>query len=389
MRNRPYRVLISQVATIPHYRVRFYELLEQRRPPDWTFEVVFDTRESDNPSIYVEPVDYRQFKFSILDARTTILPFGSRKLIWQHYFLRARHCDLIITDTHLSNLTYVATHFWRLFGTRRAFWGHLQDMNVENPSLLKRMAETLKRGYIRTADFFFVYTEGLRRQLVARGFPESRLVVLHNTIDTVTERAAHSAMAPQRDEFRRRFGVEHKQVLLYVGRLLPAKRLEFLLEAFKCLRESDPNYHLFVVGGGPLEKAIREAAETWGRGAITAFGPLVGTEQIGPVYEASDLYVLPGFVGLAPLQAFCHDLPAVVFDLKTHSPEIEYLDSRNSVILPAATTAQEFAQALPGIMEQFSDTEKRAGIFESIRHLAMETMVDNYISGVNRALGIS
>jgi glycosyltransferase involved in cell wall biosynthesis len=377
------RVLIAHQSTIPHYRVPFYNLLEQRRPASWEFEVVFDSREVQRPRIYMEPIDPANFHFPVRDTRTSIFCAGGRRLIWQHFFAACRNYDLIITDTHLNNLTYPAVSLFQLAGKSRIFWGHFRDMNIVEKGPIKRAMESLKLWLIRRADVCLAYTPGTAEELCNTGYPRERIFVLNNTIDISAERQAFIEHRSRRDEYRQKFGVAGKKVLLFVGRLVPGKQIKFLLDSFRAAYRLDSNLHLFIVGAGPLQSLIKNAAAN--EDGISWFGGLSDRERLAPVFSASDLFILTGMVGLAPLQAFSYDLPAIVFEVPTHGPEIEYLDERNSVTLPGETTPQQFAEVLPSLIRRFED-RPRSQVFESISHLTLENMVSQFIAGVNAAL---
>ena len=234
---RQLRVLIAHQSTVPHYRVKFYELLEKSRPADWSFEVVYDTVESASPRMYLEPVNWRDFGFPILDARSHMLTVGGRRLLWQNFFLRAHRFDAIITDTHIVNLTYIAVTMWRLIGKKRLFWGHVSDGNEAVTSIAKRCAERFKTMYLKRSDFFLTYTPRQADHLILSGYPAQRIAVLNNTIDVESEREYFEEIRSDAMDIRRRLGVDGRRVLLYVGRLLPSKRVEFLLKAFEIARE--------------------------------------------------------------------------------------------------------------------------------------------------------
>lgn len=382
---RPYRVLIAHQSTIPHYRVRFYELLEQMRPRHWTFEVAYDTRETRRPRLYLEPVDHRAFGFPVLDAPVTLIRLGGRRVVWQHCILKGRRYDVIVTDTHMTDIAYPLLTLYRMAGKRHIFWGHLRDMNVEQTGAVKELGQRLKLWFIKHSDFFFAYTEGMKQQAIAAGVEDGRIHVMNNTIDTVSERKAYLELLPDRAALRARLGVEGRKVLLYVGRLIHGKRIGFLLEAFTALFRRDPAYHLFIAGGGDEERLVRDCQRELGNRAITILGPISAREELAPVCTASDLYVLPGSVGLAPLQAICYNLPVVAFGLATHGPEFEYLGPDNSVILPGHTSPQQFADAVPGILDTFSPPSRREQLYGSIAHLTLESMVERFIAGVNAA----
>ncbi|MGI8906111.1 MAG: glycosyltransferase [Candidatus Sumerlaeaceae bacterium] len=383
------RVLIAHQSTIPHYRVRFYELLEQMRPATWTFEVVFDCRESENPTIFQERVDHRTFRFPILDVRTSTLTLAGRKLVWQHFWTRARNYDVIVTDTHLSNITYPAASLYKFAGKKRVFWGHVRDMNVKSAGIVKRASESVKATYLRGCDAFFAYTNGGKHELLKLGFAPSKIHVLNNTIDIKAERAAAESHAHKRDQFRANFGVGDRTVLLHVGRLLPGKRIDFLLESFEhLLRMHHGKYHLFSVGTGPEEARLMEARSRMGSDAITHFGAVTNREQLAPIFTSSDFFIMPGYVGLAPLQAFCYDLPAVVFNLPVHSPEWEYVNPLNSYILPGDASARDCAASFASIEARFASRESRAAIYPTIHHLTLENMVAAFIGGIDSVLGL-
>ena len=144
--------------------------------------------------------------------------------------------------------------------------------------------------------------------------------------------------------------------------------------------------HLFVVGAGPEEERVRALRDRLGSDAVTYFGPLVKQEELGPIWAASDLFIIPALVGVAPVQAACYDLPTITFEGAGHGPEIDYLTKHNSDILPAATSVKEFADTIPALLEKWRDPQQRAGIFPTVTHLTLGNMVTAFIEGVNKAL---
>lgn len=387
---KPKQVLIAHQNSIPHYRVRFYELLEERRPRDWEFRVVFDTCPERYQRFFKVPIAPSQFKFPILDVRSFFLHPRREDVVWQTFFLSARQADLLITDTYLKNLTYPATLIWKVFGQKRIFWGISRHRSIpkEEQTPPKRLLEWIKQRMLQCADLFFAYTPGEKEWLIAHGWPEDRVISLNNTIDTLTLRRDYLALKDKRGAVRSELGVSNRRVLIYVGRLIQGKRVEFLLDSFRRWQVVDPMATLFVAGGGDFGNRLESLAkEAFPEGAVHYFGALPDAE-LSRILLASDVYVIPGRVGLAPLTAMCFDLPVVAFDLPIHSPEIEYLTPENSVILPEKTTPEEFAKLLPKIFEQFSDPERRAKIYPSIAHLTMEAMVDRFIEGIERVFAL-
>ena len=117
-------------------------------------------------------------------------------------------------------------------------------------------------------------------------------------------------------------------------------------------------------------------------------GSSINIDQLGPLYTASDLYVNPGSVGLGPLQALCYDLPVLTINSKiNHGPEIEYLQSKNSIIMEEYTNPNEYAYK---ILNLFKEKEQlnylTSNTWPSIQHLTIEQMAKKFINGVNTIL---
>lgn len=97
-----------------------------------------------------------------------------------------------------------------------------------------------------------------------------------------------------RAEARRRLGIPSEgRVLLAVGRLVPVKGFDVLLEACAHLRSQRAAFHLYLVGDGPLREKLLALRQTLRlTDSVTLVG-LVGHEQLPDWYRAADLTVLP------------------------------------------------------------------------------------------------
>lgn len=375
------RVLIIQ-PTIPHYRVPFFNTLERLRPACWEFAVTFDRTELQAPRILQQPLRERGFCFPTVDVRHCSWTIGGRTLEYQTVWRQAGRFDLVIAEHALRDLAYVLCALHRLQGVSFAYWGHGRDRGIEHAQGMKRVAERLKLALARRVDGYFAYTRQVRVELVAQGLPPDRVFAIDNTIDINEQRRMLDAFGPRREAIRRELGVEKRDVLLFVGRFTPNKRVPFLIDAFQQLRRMRPQAHLFVVGGGPGEDRLQSLP------GVTHFGLMQDPQELAPIYVASDLFVYPGAVGLGPLQALCYELPVVAIDSPTHMPEFEYLTTANSVQLPYGTTAGAYATAVDRLLDNEAQlTTLRAGVWPSIRHLTIDNMAANFVAGVNVLLG--
>lgn len=95
---------------------------------------------------------------------------------------------------------------------------------------------------------------------------------------------------------------------LYVGRLVPVKNLEMLVEAFRYF----PDLELTIVGEGVLEDSLKRMA-----GKNVRFTGYVNNRDLPQCYASHDVFVLPSVSevwGLVVEEALNNGLPVIVSD---------------------------------------------------------------------------
>jgi len=365
------RILIAHQGTIPSYRIPFYTLLEKQRPDHWSFQVVCSNNEIHYP-------------FPTVHAPLRPLPFN---LQWQNLRATARQADVLILDTHLRNLGYLLAPSSRKKLGSLILWGHTHNMNKQPGGPVARISRRMKATWLRSSDMFFAYTASQARTARALGLTQSKIQVLNNTVDLETHRSRYLRLAPDRNSIRKTLGFNPEdKVLLLVGRLLPEKRIRFLCETFRKLA-TDKTFRLVVIGDGPETALIRELQAAYPM-QIVAPGVITNTDDLSRYYVSGDAFIMPGTIGLAPLEAICYDLPVIGIELSTHGPEYDYFTATNSYILSASTTPAQFAAYLNRCMTQPGFRVSLPDAFASISHLRLENMVENFITGINRVLSL-
>jgi glycosyltransferase involved in cell wall biosynthesis len=92
---------------------------------------------------------------------------------------------------------------------------------------------------------------------------------------------------------RRRFGIpDGAPVLLWVGRMVPVKGLDLLLEACSLLQGRGTQFRLYLVGDGPLRPALEADARARGLSDVHFVGQTFH-DALPDWYRAADLTVLP------------------------------------------------------------------------------------------------
>jgi glycosyltransferase involved in cell wall biosynthesis len=308
--------------------------------------------------------------------------FGNRVLfqpIWRY----VRTADLVITEQGNKLLfNYVLLVLSRLGVKRIAYWGHGYNHQASGSGI----SEWLKRKLVDRVDWWFAYTDGVARYLVDHGVARDTISVLYNTIDTSELSTAISTLdSASRAATRARLGIpEHARVGLFCGSLYTEKKLAFLIESARYIRARIAGFHLVVVGDGPdratVERASRELPYVHYVGA--AFGPARAS-----YFAIADVFMMPGLVGLAVVDAFAAGLPVLTTDVPLHSPEIEYVaDGVNGVMTRHDTAA--YGDATIEVLSDANRLERMGhAALEMARSLTLDRMVAAFADGVVRGLG--
>jgi glycosyltransferase involved in cell wall biosynthesis len=157
------------------------------------------------------------------------------------------------------------------------------------------------------ADLAVCVSPGLVDEVRRAGVPEERIAVVAVGIDvTATREAAVEPVPPVTD----------RPYLVAVGRLVPQKGFDVLVEAYALAAGRLSTHDLVVVGEGPERAALQALRDRHGlTGSVHLPGFLPNPQ---PVLAGADLFVLPsryeGMGGLVLLEAMAHGIPIVATD---------------------------------------------------------------------------
>lgn len=123
--------------------------------------------------------------------------------------------------------------------------------------------------------------------------------------------------------------------LLFVGRLVPYKGADMLLDALSQVPATvRPQLRLTVVGDGPERTALEAQTQRLGLSAVVHFTGWVAQHQTKDFYAAADIFCFPSireFGGAVVLEAMASGLPCIVAD---HGGIAEYVTPACGVKIP-------------------------------------------------------
>jgi len=145
---------------------------------------------------------------------------------------------------------------------------------------------------------------------------------------------------------------QFKKTVLYVGKLIYYKGIEYLLWAFSKLATDDAG--LIVVGRGHEEAALRQLADKLGVSKRVAFLGTVPEPILPSIYSSADVVVLPSIsrreaFGIVLLEAMASGKPVIASDIPGVRDVVD--DGRTGYLVPPRDPAS-IARALTHILSE-------------------------------------
>jgi glycogen(starch) synthase len=206
----------------------------------------------------------------------------------------------------------------------RAFW---EDAAVDHGtttegSLRYRATRAMETRAVHTVDAVTTICEGLRRDLVARGVPESKITVIPNAVDIDN----FAFGVPGDDALRAELGLTGKRVLGFIGSFYAYEGLDLLLRALPAILQQAPDVALLLTGGGPQEENLKKMTQELGLQDHVKFTGRVPHAQVQRYYSLVDVLVYPRHsmrltdlvTPLKPLEAMAQGLLLVASDVGGH-----------------------------------------------------------------------
>ncbi len=174
------------------------------------------------------------------------------------------------------------------------------------------------------ATHYFACSEVAAKWLFGeRTFRSNKITLLHNAIDL----SRFSFNEKSREEIRKEFKIEKDTVVLgHIGRFMPQKNHEFLIDIFNEYHKLNKNSVLFLAGAGPLEEAVREKVSALGLSESVIFAGQ--RKDADKLYMAFDVFLLPSlYEGLAvvAVEAQASGVPVLASDQV--SPETDLTET--------------------------------------------------------------
>ena len=222
-------------------------------------------------------------------------------------------------------------------------------------------------------DHFITLSEADRDRMLALNADKKNVSIIRNA----AEDSAFTKIDPS--AFKRKYDLENKKIILYLGILNPFKRPDLVIRALPFLREKVPEVFALFVGPDAGElKRINEIAEALDvTESYKWVGPLRGREK-HEALEAAEFLVLPSDEDPYPLvllEAMAHGKPVLTTNVVGQASIIA-ANEAGIVVAPGDTKAIEEGAHLLLTDETFRRTTGSNALKLAERAFSVASVVD-------------
>lgn len=267
--------------------------------------------------------------------------------------------------TALAGLRVARRHNLPLLYEIRAFW---EDAAVGNGtarrgSLRNHAIKAIETHAVRRADAVAVICEGLKTDLVARGITADKILVSPNGVDL----GLFGDPPPREAALVEHLGLGNAPTIGFIGSFYDYEGIDDLIAAMPALVAAEPNLRLLLVGGGPMEGALRQQAAASRAAPMIHFVGRVPHEEVERYYSLIDILVYPRkkmrltdlVTPLKPLEAMAQKRLVAASDVGGHRELIE--DGVTGTLFPSDDPVA-LAESVAGLFAMREQWEGRRAV---------------------------
>lgn len=118
--------------------------------------------------------------------------------------------------------------------------------------------------------------------------------------------------------FRRKFAMDNEKIILFMGRLVYEKGVQYLIGAMPKILEHYHDAKLVIAGKGGMINELKQEVYNMGLGDKVCFAGYLNGKDVAKMYKAADISVFPSTYepfGIVTLEAMLAEVPVVVSDI--------------------------------------------------------------------------
>lgn len=239
-----------------------------------------------------------------------------------------------------------------------------------------------QKTYIHTVSNFFrnvnrivCLTKNDQAEIIKYGFPDDKIRLIPNAVDV---------------ERFKPIGNREDNLVVWVGRFVPEKGLEFLIEAARIVSKNFPDAKFLLIGYGPLKMKIVRLALHYGLlGTYVNFRGNLSRDEIAQVMGKASIFVFPSLkegMPVSVLEAIACEVPVVGFNISGVSDIIE--DGKSGFLVPLRNVAA-LAQAIMNLLgnkklrRTLGHNARQSAIQKYRWSIVLQALTNVYLEAIN------
>jgi glycosyltransferase involved in cell wall biosynthesis len=189
----------------------------------------------------------------------------------------------------------------------------------------KYLKKTIKKIFFKLSDGIFLYGDYAKKLMINEGFNENKLHVIYNSLDYDTQlniRAKLTENKIYKEHFK-----NDNPTIIFIGRITKVKKLHWLIEVQKKLKEKNVFINLVFIGEGEEKKSLEIQAKQEKINDIWFYGSSYNEDEIGNLVYNATICVSPGNVGLTAMHTMVYGTPVITHNnFSEQMPEFEAIE---------------------------------------------------------------
>lgn len=347
----------------PKYRESIYKKIDDA----FDTQFVFGREVIEGKISGIAKLDYSIFKRKPIENKNIML---FKKVLWRTKILtlpfkKSYKFFFITADRPVSYIPFLI--LCRIFHKKVYCWGHGFKEHFKRFKILEKL-------YRSTTEVFFTYGQSGKNRMQELGWPQGKLDVIYNSLNSevLPEDNIQLKSSVYKDHFNNDY-----PILIFIGRLIKSKRIDWLIQSVSELRSNGLNLNLMLIGNGPEYSNLVELSSNLSINEhIWFYGECYDERELSGLLYNADLCVSPGEVGLTALHTMSYGVPVISHDnFYKQGPEYELIVSNQTGLL---YEYGNYDDMVIKIRDWFSCDHDRSHIRENCYYLVNNKWNSNY-----------
>jgi glycosyltransferase involved in cell wall biosynthesis len=236
-------------------------------------------------------------------------------------------------DFHFISTLVVSFYIVFFTKIKLHFWTHGYSKN--NSKLKHKISQFM---YKKAASILTYEDEGREYIISNMAIDENKIFVVKNCLNDSDYGFNFNTISNKAETA--------KLNILFSGRLTKPKRVDLLIQAIEILVRKKIAVNCIIIGDGAYKIELEKLTAKLGLNEYVNFKGALYNKEVQKYFLQSNIFVLPGKVGLSIVHALSYGLPIVTTSLPIHSPEVAILKQDKNAFFFKGDSSENLAETL-------------------------------------------